>query len=59
MLRRRLLGMGFGVVALLVMMAVPALAGVGRTQVWANGELFDSVVTNTEFKPTAGNFDQL
>ncbi|MCI0596188.1 MAG: hypothetical protein L0Z48_06570 [candidate division Zixibacteria bacterium] len=30
-----------------------------RPQTWADCELFDGVVTRTDFKPTAGNFDEL
>lgn len=30
-----------------------------RPQTWSDCELFDGVVTNTSFKPTAGNFDEL
>jgi hypothetical protein len=30
-----------------------------RPQVWADGELFQSIVTPATFKPTAGNFDEL
>ena len=30
-----------------------------RPTIWADGELFGSVVTPNQFKPTAGNFDQL
>jgi hypothetical protein len=32
---------------------------VGRTQVWADGELFDSVVTPATFKPESDPFDEL
>ncbi len=32
---------------------------VGRTQVWADCELFNSIVTSATFKDNAGNFDQL
>jgi hypothetical protein len=37
----------------------PVLLKVGRTQVWADCELFDSVVTPATFKPESGNFDRL
>jgi hypothetical protein len=30
-----------------------------RPVIWADGEVFASVVTPTSFKPTSGNFDQL
>lgn len=36
-----------------------ALAKVGRTQVWADGILFNSVVTPGTFKPESDPFDQL
>ena len=36
-----------------------ALFKVGRTQVWADCELFNSIVTSATFKDNAGNFDQL
>lgn len=32
---------------------------VGRTNVWSDGELFDSVVTSASFDPDHGNFDVL
>lgn len=35
------------------------LLKVGRTQVWADCELFNSIVTPATFKDNAGNFDQL
>ncbi|NIR52280.1 hypothetical protein GWO43_27185 [candidate division KSB1 bacterium] len=35
------------------------LAKVGRTQVWADCELFDSVVTPATFKPESDPFDEL
>jgi len=31
----------------------------GRTQIWADGRLFDSIVTPASFKPGSGNFDIL
>jgi len=37
----------------------PTLLKVGRTQVWADCELFNSIVTPATFKEGAGNFDQL
>jgi hypothetical protein len=30
-----------------------------RPQTWVDGELFNGVVTQTSFKPTSGNFDEL
>ena len=36
-----------------------AFAKVGRTQVWADGELFASVVTPTSLKGDKGPFDKL
>jgi|GEM_PF-4660466 len=36
-----------------------SLAKVGRTQVWADGELFNSVVTPATFKPESTPFDTL
>lgn len=30
-----------------------------RPQIWADDELFNSVVPTTSFKPTSGNFDEL
>ena len=35
------------------------LAKVGRSQIWADGILFGTVGTPTEFKPGAGPFDEL
>jgi hypothetical protein len=38
---------------------VGAQGPLDRPQVWVDGELFDSIVTRTSFKPTAGRFDEL
>jgi hypothetical protein len=32
---------------------------VGRTMVWADGQLYNSIVTKATFKASSGNFDQL
>ncbi|NIR52462.1 hypothetical protein GWO43_27930, partial [candidate division KSB1 bacterium] len=39
--------------------SVATLAKVGRTQVWADCELFDSVVTPATFNPESDPFDEL
>ncbi len=36
-----------------------ALMKTGRTVIWADGQLFDSIVTPASFKPGSGNFDIL
>ena len=40
-------------------LVVEAQGLLGRTQVWVDGELFDSVVTPATFKPESDPFDEL
>jgi hypothetical protein len=45
--------------AVLIAVAVAAQGPNPRPQTWADCELFDGVVTNSNFKPTSGDFDEL
>ena len=47
------------VAALSTLQAVRAQGPNPRPQTWVDCELFDGFVTNTSFKPEAGNFDEL
>ena len=59
---RRIIGLAAVLTACLMLTgphAIEAQGAVGRTQVWADCDLYDSVVAPTTFSPTTDPFDKL
>ena len=61
-MRKPILGLALALAALVLLAGIQSLDAKGplpRPQSWVDCELFNGVVTDTMFKPTAGNFDEL